>query len=49
MAEISKSGRARCRRCSEKIANKTLRLGTDWFLYTGCCLLSTNACMLSLF
>jgi hypothetical protein len=29
MAEISKSGRARCRRCSEKIANKTLRLGTD--------------------
>lgn len=38
LVEISKSGRAECRKCDEKIANKSLRVGVliegDWGLFT---------------
>lgn len=38
MVEIAKSGRAECKKCNEKIENKTIRIGVitegDWGLFT---------------
>jgi DNA repair protein RAD16 len=38
LVELAKSGRAECKRCDEKIENKTLRIGVivegDWGLFT---------------